>query len=231
MTDKLRDYETLVATRKACFRCEGLVNPYKCAGGMFDPGDIGVWSSWQGGLDAFAIVVGQDWGNAAAFVLQRGRDNASQTNRMLKELLESAGLQISLPSGLPHRDELFFTNAILCLKPDRDQKSPHSQWLANCGEHFLKPQIELVRPELVICLGECAYNAVLRAYGIRRRPFRQAVEAEEPTILSSGIPILPAYHCSPNFREQRRPLVKQRQDWRRIGAVVQRLRSQRGGAA
>jgi len=167
MTDKLRDYETLVGARKACFRCEGLVNPSVCAGGLFDSSDIGVWSSWQGDLNAFAIVVGQDWGNEAGFKRQSGLDKPSPTNTLLKDLLESAGLQISLPSGVPHRDELFFTNAILCLKPDRDQKSPQSQWLANCSAHFLKPQIELVRPALVICLGECAYNAVLDTYGIR----------------------------------------------------------------
>ena len=176
-------------------------------------------------------MVGQDWGNEAAFLGQSGRDDPSETNKLLKELLESAGLQISLPSGIPHRDELFFTNAILCLKPDRDQKLPRSTWLNNCGQHFLAPQIKLVRPKLVICLGECAYNSVLRTFGIPRRHFREAVESKEAIVLPTGTPILAAYHCSPNFREQRRPLVVQRQDWQRIGAFVERLRGQPDSAA
>ena len=59
MTDKQHRYVKLVVERKQCKLCEGMENPSRCAGGKFDSDEIGVWTTWQGGLDALVMIVGQ----------------------------------------------------------------------------------------------------------------------------------------------------------------------------
>jgi len=44
-------YTALVHGRKACRACTALVNPAACDGGVYDSGQIGPWSLWQGNLN------------------------------------------------------------------------------------------------------------------------------------------------------------------------------------
>ena len=46
-----------------CARCVGLINPTRCASGVYDSEEIGPWARWQGDLDVELMVVGQDWGD------------------------------------------------------------------------------------------------------------------------------------------------------------------------
>jgi len=142
----------LVADRKTCALCQGLENPARCAGGKYDSDEIGVWSGWQGGLDALVMIVGQDWGSVRNFLKQKGIDEASETIKTLCMLLALAGLKAELPSGRTQRGELFCTNTVLCLKCGDDQSKLRSEWIRNCCEHFLRRQIETIQPKLVVCL-------------------------------------------------------------------------------
>jgi len=147
------------------------------------------------------------------------------------KLLPEAGLKADLPrgvNGVTQRGELFCTNAVLCLKPGGDQVPLKSTWKNNCGKHFLRRQIEIVRPGLVICFGEVSYRAITNLYGLRREErFPDAVELPEPYELFGGIKMMAVYHCSPPVLNTHRPLEKQLADWRRVGVVVSRLREDR----
>jgi hypothetical protein len=117
VSTKLDDYNELVLARKACDICVGLANPARCAGGWFDSSEIGPWTRWQGNLDAQVMVIAQDWGDVAGFQKQSGVDSDnSETNRVLRELLAIIGFDIAFPSCSTGRGQLFFSNAILCLK-------------------------------------------------------------------------------------------------------------------
>ena len=106
----------LVEARKACRACTGLTNPSVCHGGVFDCDEIGAWSRWQGNRDAELMVIGQDWGDVARFVRERGGStNTSKTNMTLVKLLGSIGFLIQLPRETSHRGLVFLTNALLCL--------------------------------------------------------------------------------------------------------------------
>jgi hypothetical protein len=79
------DYEQLVARRKHCHACKGMINPSEVDGGRFDSGQIGPWSRWQGNLSADLMVVGQDWGDEGYFRQGEGWDRATNpTNRTLR---------------------------------------------------------------------------------------------------------------------------------------------------
>lgn len=216
-----RGYADLVASRKACTRCNGLINPSSLSNGMLDSDQIGPWTLWQGNLAAKCIVVGQDWGDTNYFLDNRGREAPNNpTNTTLRNLLAIAGLNIDPPSAekLPE-DALFFTNAILCLKHGGLQAAVDSAWFDNCGTQFLRPTIDLIAPLVVITLGERAYRAVCLAYSLRPRAFRRAVEGE-PIELPSGTLLVPVYHCGARILNTHRPLAKQKRDWARVGHVL-----------
>lgn len=213
-------YGELVAQRKACHRCSGLINPSTRPD--LDSDQIGPWSRWQGNLEAEVLVVGQDWGDTRYYEKNKGRDRADNpTNETLRKLMEVAGLHIDLPgpdtSGL---GVAFFTNAILCLKEGGMQAAVNPVWFENCGRLFLRPTIELVKPKIVITLGERAYRAVCGAYGLRARGFRAAVEGEPEQLSDSGPLLLPVYHCGARILNTHRPFERQKQDWIRAGRVL-----------
>src|SRR5216684_2822484 len=111
------------------------------------------------------MVVGQDWGDRRAFEKQLGRDRLDNaTNRMLGKLLASIGIAVPETDAAAASSRVFLTNAILCLKDQGCQAPVRREWFQNCGTRFLRPQIELINPQVVVCLGERAYGAVLNAY-------------------------------------------------------------------
>ena len=162
--DKSTRYLEMVEERKNCARCNGLVNPAACKC-EFDSDEIGAWTLWQGNLNAETMVVGQDWGDTAYYLKHRGREGKNNpTNLALGELLNIIGVTVGQPDDTKSdRGVAFFTNAVLCLKTGGLQGSVEADWFRNCGERFLKPTIDCVRPKILVTLGEKAYRAVARS--------------------------------------------------------------------
>jgi uracil-DNA glycosylase family 4 len=152
---------------------------------------------WQGKLDSELMVVGQGWGDQGYFVNNRGRDLADHpTNKTLGELLKSIGFNIEKPTPQDSGGgEIFLTNAVLCLKQGGVQGETDQTWFKNCGSRFLRRNIEIVRPRVIVALGERAFRAIADLYGIGRQAFRSAVEREDGFELLGGIRLFPVYHC------------------------------------
>jgi len=214
---KREEYQRIVYLRKSCKVCEGLENPSRVANGVFDSCEIGPWSRWQGNLESPIMLVAQDWGHVGNFEKQKGVDNNSETNKMLKNLLEIAGVAVSLPLDNNGAKSLFCTNAILCLKKGGDQAPVDSNWYRNCGPRFLKPLIEVVKPRVVICMGQRAYETVMISYGQTPLPFRHAVDRHAPAILGNCIAVFAVYHCGRRILNTHRKLKQQQSDWKEIG--------------
>jgi uracil-DNA glycosylase family 4 len=221
-----------VVARKACRACaaSGLVNGSVWADGTFDSPHMGPWTGSLGDLHARVIVVGQDWGDARAFEKQRGRDfPTSATNRMLRELMTSAG--IGVPQIEPaHNAGVFLTNAVLCFRTaDGCQGPVQDSWFTNCGTRFLKAQIDLIKPEVVVGMGARAYGAVLSAYGVPPvKNWRTTVEGPG-LVLPTGSTAFAVYHCGRRILNTHRDREAQLEDWKRIGDTM-RLRKPSGTA-
>ncbi len=214
-------YRVLVQRRKACRLCSGMENPSDVSAGSFDSDQIGPWTRWLGDLNAEVMLVGQEWGDRAAFLRQQGLDSPnSATNRLLRELLASVGVEVPEASDGTADVGVFLTNAALCLKDQGCQGPVRSDWFTNCGEHFLRPQIELVRPKVVITIGERAYRGVTHSFGIAGpKRFRDAVEG--PGIeLPNGSLLVPVYHCSQRILNTHRQTAQQFLDWARVKAYL-----------
>ena len=184
-------YNNLVKSRESCASCKGLSNPSRLENGSFDSDEIGPLSRWQGNLDSDFMLILQDWGCVSNFIKYKGTDINSVTNKNIKELFQLIGLSLTLPLDKVQKNFHFFTNSILCLKEGNDTDPVDKEWYSNCGKRFLRPLIEIVNPKVVICLGECAYKAVMRSYDRKPSSFRNAVINHVPIILENGIAVFP----------------------------------------
>jgi len=141
---------------------------------------------------------------------------------MLRELLDSIGVQVPDVCVTSEPHGVFLTNAVLCFKDGGDQASVRPGWFEVCGRQFLRPQIELISPRVVVCLGQGAYEAVMSAYELQPySTFRDAVDG--PGVPLPGGPIAFAvYHCSQASLNMNRDREAQLKDWQRIEAVLHR---------
>lgn len=209
-------YRDLVVDRKACRRCAplDLTNPSTL---QFDSDEIGPWTLWQGNLDADLLVVGQDWGDVEFFLKHAGTEVGvpNPTNKALQRLLASAGVAISPPRVDPRAGPAFFTNAILCLKRNGLQAKVPDACFQNCAS-FLRRQIDIVSPTVVVALGYKAYRAVCRAFELGALPtLRDAVEREVSEELPNGAKLVAVYHCG-NRGTRARSFEQQTKDWQRV---------------
>lgn len=230
MTDSDRQqlYSSLVLQRKRCKACRGLINPAACDGGQYDSSQIGPWSRWQGNLQAKLMVVGQDWGDTNYFLKWKGFDDPNNpTNVNLMKLLSSIGVNIKPFVVDDQVGKIFLTNAILCLKQNSLQGAIDDTWYENCGKKFLKPSVEIVKPNVLIALGEGPYKTILQAYGIRYvRPksYRMVVEQVGQAggkKLPGGALLFPVYHCGSKGVNINRKLPDQLNDWKLIRQAIQ----------
>jgi uracil-DNA glycosylase len=220
--ERRRAYDALVLLRKQCGACVGLVNPSECANGVYDSDHIGPWSLWQGSLAAKLMIIGQDWGDERYFLVNGGRDAKSNpTNEMLRKLLMSIGIEIETPEYCSGGDDrMFFTNALLCLKTGGMQAKVGKEWFAQCASRFLRRNVEIVTPSIVVTLGECAYRALTDAYRMRQISFRDAVDDPAGFELGNGTRLFPVYLCSRRILNTHRNMEQQRNDWERIRVAM-----------
>ncbi|MBI5568194.1 MAG: uracil-DNA glycosylase family protein [Chloroflexi bacterium] len=224
---KAQQYRELVAQRKACRICyadgpdTGLKNPAEYAD--FDSDQIGPWSVWQSDLNADLLIVGQDWGSEKDFKKLQGKNEGdadkytSPTDENLAEFLKMIHIEVGHPLKEPKsRARVFFTNAVLCLKTESTTAAIKDEWRQECGKRFLKRLIEIVRPKLVITLGEVAYRSIAELYGKPRDNYSGAVQAEVPIDLDFGVKWIPAYHPSPSGMRSH-SCAQHIQSWRKIG--------------
>ena len=231
-------YAELVADRKACRKCAGVINPSACAGGIHDtPEHIGPWSDWQGNLDADIMVIGQEWGGTDNYLRQSGRDrDQDPTNANLVMLMKEVGVLLPPPSDVQGSSEngtVFFTNAVLCLRQGAatsriaGQKPvkanvPANEVFSTCAQTFLRAQIELVEPGFVLVLGLLAWNGLMEAFSLPRRSTLKEVFERGPFPLNKTTTAFPLFHCGSKLHLNR-PLALQMEDWKKAKAVMDRL--------
>ena len=220
-------YSDLVQQRKLCNACRELINPAACDGGQYDSSQIGPWSRWQGNLQTKLMVVGQDWGDTNYFRKWKGFDDPNNpTNDNITKLLSSIGINIKPIIGADQVGDIFLTNAILCLKRNGLQSAVDGDWFENCGKKFLKPTIEIVKPNVLVALGEWPYKTILQAYDIRYvRPqaYRMIVEQIGQAggkKLTGGTLLFPVYHCGRRGVNQNRKWSDQLNDWKLIQQAI-----------
>lgn len=229
--ERARRNDALVERKKACRACPGMVNPACHRGRDYDQSQIGLWTRWQGALDASLMVVGQDWGGVDTLERNAGWEaHQFPTNDALIELLAAAGLTVGQPPQkrhggvVPQNQVVFLTNAVLCLKAGGARAELPDSVVGRCGKYFLET-IRVVRLKVVVTLGKHAFRSVVEGYGDALPPaVRQinrmaaAVLQSDPPEVMPGTRLFPSYHCGTRGRNKRngRRLDPQKEDWKRL---------------
>jgi uracil-DNA glycosylase len=197
--DRKRElFAELAAEAASCRRCEAAVR-----------GRRAVLSERNGDVRARVLVVGEAPGRQGGD-RTRVPFSGDQSGRNFQRYIDSIGLP---------RADLFITNAALCnpRAASGANRRPTAREIANCSD-FLRRQIELVAPRVVVTLGAVALAALGRvhAHGLTLKDSAGTV-AEW-----AGRLLVPLYHPSPQVLASRRREHEQLADYRALAAALRR---------
>lgn len=148
-------------------------------GGVYDCEWVSPYTKSASNLNAHVMVLLQDWASDAYLsadvvpaLIEFGLDPRLPTSQRLESLLnQHFGLSIA---------DTFGTNLFPFIKPGVMSAPLPMKALQSAAKGYALPQIEIVKPKIVICLGVKVYNAMARTLGIR--PARNLTEAIETPI-------------------------------------------------
>ncbi|MEM5820869.1 MAG: uracil-DNA glycosylase, partial [Candidatus Aenigmatarchaeota archaeon] len=83
----------------------------------------------------------------------QGRPFVGAAGKFLNELLEMVGIK---------REDVYITNVVKCIPPNN---KPSDKQIAICTSLYLDNQIELIKPRLIITLGEIATRYIFEKNG------------------------------------------------------------------
>ena len=169
-------YQDLIEQRKSCKECHkyGLCDDLslsKSKGNLyqletiikdhFPINTLGLWNPANNSnpLTASVLIIGQDFSNAGYFdnlicLTQVNQiESENTTNKKLLKYIELTGID---------KNNIYFTNAVLCIKSGSMNAPIKNKWITNCSNTFLKPLItqHLVNLKTIITLGKSAFDAI-----------------------------------------------------------------------
>ena len=136
-----------------------------------------------------------------------GRPFVGAAGKFLNELLSIVGI---------NRKDVFITNVMKCFLPNN--RATEEQVKA-CSQ-YLEKQIEIVKPKVLITLGNVATEVIFKKFGLRKQTISH-VHAEVfkvPTLLGV-LTIIPMYHPATALYN---PALKEtlRDDWVKVGKYL-----------
>ncbi|HET6804985.1 MAG TPA: hypothetical protein VFH59_06010 [Frateuria sp.] len=150
----------------------------------FECGYVSPYSKGAHNLDSEVMILLQDWSSDDALVRSKGpselgRDPQLPTNRSLDELLHAAfGMKLA---------ETYATNLFPYIKRGGlSSRIPFGD-LVHAAKTFALPQIRIVAPKVVVCLGANTFNALRVAAGLERcRGMACAIDSPFDITLGEG---------------------------------------------
>jgi len=194
-------FAALVKEVQACRKCDRMADSAR------------VLNHGAGSLRAKALFIGEAPGRLGADATEIPFHGDAAGNNF-EDLLALSGI---------NRSEIFVTNAVLCNPKDAkgNNSTPNSTETNNCSG-FLRRQIELLKPEIVVTLGAVALEA-LKLIAPHDLSLRDHVRTNNDWF---GRLLIPLYH--PGQRAMiHRSLANQRSDYQFVAETLRRLGTQR----
>lgn len=218
---KKEAYSKLVQKRKEYkFLDSSLTNP---SATLFDTTEIEPWAQWQNNLDAQILLIGQEFSDLDTYVNTQGKVERFSdkfeypSNKNLHEFFQILGHDIGHPTTPNYDAPIFFTNAVMGLKTPPMSANFKTSWLIESREHFLKPLIEIINPQIIITVGKMATASVLSIYSLKTSTLLDAVN--KSPIEVDDKKIFPVYHTG-GLGIRNRPKEQQINDWKRIKSCL-----------
>jgi restriction system protein len=127
--------------------------------GVYECDFVSPYTKTAGNVDADIMVMLQDWSSARSLegpldldCVRYGLTRTLPTNRRLAELLQSY-FQVGL-------GDVYATNLFPFIKAGGISSSIPVRDLVRAAQEFALPQIRIVQPKLVVCLGLNTFNAL-----------------------------------------------------------------------
>jgi DNA polymerase len=156
----------------------------------------------EGSQNAAAIFVGEGPGETED---QLGRPFVGRAGQLLDKILVASGFS---------RNEVYIANVVKCRPPDNRLPSPDE---TEACLPWLRAQIRLIRPRIVVCLGAAAtqvlIDARLRITTARGKWFER-----------DGLRLIPTFHPAALLRDMSKKLPVW-EDMKKIRAEIDKRRS------
>lgn len=185
-----RELITKLARKRKAHRFSNYANISDFQQGIYDLEDnVTPWTNGACNLKADLMIIGQDWASAEwlsnpvnKIYASIGRNPNLVTNKNLDKYINLFGL---------HFEDVYATNAFVFVKNGRmSARVPAKDFLQSI-EDYLIPQIEIIHPKMVVCLGAQTFNALRKALGFRSI---KVGEGHLNPISYKGIDIYGVYH-------------------------------------
>jgi len=159
-----------IARLRQSFRLDGYASVGDFHGGIFECDHVSPWTKSGCNVDAEIMIVGQDWSSSDVLAsdppnthsLGLGFDPKFPTNRNLDNLLKH---HFDL-----NRAECYLTNVFPLIKLGEASAPIRPKDMVVTAQRFTLPEIQIVSPYLVICLGRSTFLALMRATGRNGSP-------------------------------------------------------------
>ncbi|MCY4575373.1 MAG: uracil-DNA glycosylase [Chloroflexi bacterium] len=161
----------------------------------------------EGAPDADVMFIGEGPG---FYEDQQGRPFVGAAGKFLDELLATIGLE---------RKDVYITNTVKCRPPDN--RDPRDDELDTCESLYLRRQLQLVNPTLLVTLGRFSLTRLFPGQAISR--------ARGQLLYKDGLAVYPVYHPAAALHQQRlRDVIID--DFRNIPTVLETARRRLTGA-
>ena len=131
---------------------------------------------------------------------EQGQPFVGRAGKLLTKMIEAMGLS---------RDQVYICNVIKCRPPDN--RNPEPEEINSC-EPFLKKQLALIKPQVIVALGRYACQSLLKTEGSLSAFRGQWREYE-------GIDLMPTFHPAYLLRSP----SKKKEAWEDLQKVMSKL--------
>jgi uracil-DNA glycosylase len=144
------------------------------------------WTKSACNVDATLMIIGQDWASEKYFQRSKnrtswqdtlrthfGQDPQLPTNRNIRRLLHCFGIKWR---------QTYATDVSIFIKPGNMNGDIPDALLRYCAIKYTIPQLRIVRPKMVLCLGSRTFNAVRYALGMPAMKLNAACGLEPHTV-------------------------------------------------
>lgn len=206
-------YQNLLYELSKCEKCTNLkkknekdcslINIYK--DNDFCKNIPSIWTDWFNRLNSKLMIIGQDWGPYTdmkmlneLYTKNPNKDNwnylieqeKSNTKKQLEYYIkETSNNEYSL-------DNIFITNAIMCARKGINYRGDNIELKKstnNCS-NYLKKQIEIVKPKVILTLGYYPILSLSQSYNFEIGRNLKETIIKSPEIKVNNYIIIPLYH-------------------------------------
>lgn len=236
--NKTEKYNKLIDEMSICEKCINiknkngmdcsLINIYKNK--EFSKNIPSIWTDWYNRLDSNVMIIGQDWGPYNdmnkfynEYMKERAEANwkriieqeKSMTKKMLERYLVQSAENNNINIDKDILNKIYITNAIMCARKGDNYRGNNirlKESTFNCKD-FLKEQIDIVKPKIILTLGYYPLYSLSKIYGFDiEKNLTQTIKNYEEFKIDNFV-IIPLYHPTAQISKEKQ-LEQYNKIWR-----------------